>query len=216
MLLLAFTPSIDAAVNARVIAVAAALDALTIAGVRDIVPAYCSVAVHYDPLVTDVDALSSRMMDAAAAIGRAPIRRDRVIEVPVCYDEAFGADLEAISVFAALSRPEVVRRHAAPEYRVYMLGFLPGFAYMGTVDPSIAMPRQATPRTEVMGGAVGIAGAQTGIYTMASPGGWRIVGRTPLRPFDAARAEPFLFAAGDRVRFVAIDRAEFDRTSEWE
>ncbi len=208
---------IDPAVNARAIALAAALAARAIPGVRDIVPAYCSVAVHFHPLATDVVQLT-RAIDAAAAAAdatAAPPEAAPLREVPVCYDESFGPDLADVARFARLAAADVIRRHAGREYRVYMLGFLPGFAYMGTVDGVIAAPRRSTPRPVVPAGSVGIAGLQTGVYPVSSPGGWQIIGRTPVRPFDPMRTEPFLFGPGDRVRFVPIDRGEFNRLEQW-
>ena len=208
-------PAIDPGVNARAIALADAMSAQAWPGVLDIVPAYCSVTVHYPPLTTDVERLA-RELDALAASTSARVDETRPVrEVPVCYGAADGPDLDVVAAFAGCTADEVVRRHTGCVYRVYMLGFLPGFAYMGSVDPVIAAPRRETPRTTVPAGSVGIAGAQTGVYPAASPGGWQLIGRTPVRPFDLGRAEPFLFAAGDRVRFVAIDRAAFARLDEW-
>ena len=131
----------------------------------------------------------------------------------MCYGGDLGPDLPSVAAFARLSPDEVVGAHAALDYRVFMLGFVPGFAYMGTLDSRIAAPRHPTPRLRVPAGSVGIAGQQTGIYPMETPGGWQLVGRTPIRPFDLSRPVPFLFKAGDRVRFVPIARAEFERLS---
>jgi inhibitor of KinA len=201
---------IDPAVNATAIAIADAVQTRQLTGVLDVVPTYRSVAVYFDPLRTDYDALHAlleRQPEETApdtAAGRAPLR------IPVCYGGDLGPDLEAVAAFAALSADEVVRLHSASTYRVFMLGFVPGFAYMGIVDERIAAPRHATPRLRVPVGSVGIAGVQTGIYPAETPGGWHIVGRTAVKPFDATRAEPFLLTAGDLVQFYAIDRAEFD------
>jgi inhibitor of KinA len=126
----------------------------------------------------------------------------RTVEVPVSYGGGDGPDLAAVAAFAGCPEDEVIRLHTATEYRVYMLGFLPGFPYMGLVNEKIAMPRLDSPRLRVPPGSVGIAGLQTGIYPFESPGGWRIIGRTALRLFDESRPDPFLFKAGDRVRFV--------------
>jgi KipI family sensor histidine kinase inhibitor len=129
----------------------------------------------------------------------------------VCYAGEFGPDLAAVAAFAAVSETEAVRLHTARTYRVFMLGFMPGFAYMGTVDARIAAPRLPAPRIRVPAGSVGIAGVQTGIYPASTPGGWRIVGRTPLKPFDLSRQEPVLFKSGDAVQFYAIDPGEYAR-----
>jgi inhibitor of KinA len=206
-----FEERIDVAVNARAIALADAVQAAAIAGVRDVVPTYRSVAVYFDPLRTDYDALVSRIdhevrqPSAAASAARSPIR------IPVCYGGELGPDLSEVAKFGRVSEEEVVRLHTAATYRVFMLGFVAGFAYMGTVDGRIAMPRHATPRVRVPLGTVGIAGVQTGIYPAETPGGWQLIGRTPIKPFDPNRAEPFLMRAGDSVQFYPIDRAAFAR-----
>ena len=133
------------------------------------------------------------------------------LRIPVCYGAELGPDLAGVAAFAHLDEDAVVRAHTAVTYRVFMLGFVPGFAYLGIVDERISMPRHATPRLRVPAGSVAIAGVQTGIYPMETPGGWQVIGRTPIRPFDPDRAEPFLMKAGDAVQFYAIARDEFDR-----
>jgi inhibitor of KinA len=200
---------IDVAVNARAIALADAVQAAAIAGVRDVVPTYRSVAVYFDPLRADYDALVTcinrelQQPSTTESAARAPIR------IPVCYGGDLGPDLADVATFSRVSEREVVRLHTGSTYRVFMLGFVAGFAYMGTVDERIAMPRRATPRVRVPLGTVGIAGVQTGIYPAETPGGWQLIGRTPIKPFDPNRAEPFLMRAGDSVQFYAIDRATF-------
>lgn len=194
---------IDPAVNARCIAVAASLDELAPRGVRDVVPAYNSVTVHFDPRVADGESLAVELRRLAGTEPRTSNVAVRTIQIPVTYGGVSGPDLGAVAAFARCSEPEVVRIHTAGIYRVYMLGFLPGFAYMGPVDDRIALPRLEAPRARVVAGSVGIAGRQTGIYPCDTPGGWRIIGRTSMRMFDAARAEPFLLKAGDSVKFVA-------------
>ncbi len=200
-LLLELDAVIDPAVNARAIAIAAAVAAEHRAGVRDVIPTYRSVAVHFDPLVADVDALRESLRRAADA--PPAVNVGALVEVPVAYGGENGPDLDEVATFAKLSPAAVVERHCAAEYRVFMLGFLPGFAYMGTVDDAIAAPRKATPRTRIPAGSVGIAGKQTGVYPRQSPGGWQLIGRTGLQIFDPFRTPASLFAAGDRVRFVA-------------
>lgn len=194
--------TVDSAANARCIALAAALERAALPGVRDIVPAYTSVTVHFDPLSADRHAIS-RELDRLAAEVSAVEEEQETIEIPVVYGGTEGPDLAAVAGFAKLSEAEVVRLHSQTPYRVYMLGFLPGFAYMGSVDARIAMPRLDTPRLKVAAGSVGVAGLQTGIYPCESPGGWRIIGRTETKVFDTSRAEPFLLSAGSRVKFVA-------------
>jgi KipI family sensor histidine kinase inhibitor len=199
--LLELDPVIDPVVNARAIAIAAAVTAERHAGVRDVIPTYRSVAVHFDPLVADVDVLRASLRRAASS--SLAVKDGALVRVPVAYGGEHGPDLDEVASFAKLSPDAVVERHCAVEYRVFMLGFLPGFAYMGTVDEGIAAPRKATPRTRIPAGSVGIAGRQTGIYPRPSPGGWQVIGRTGLQVFDPLRAPASLFAPGDRVRFVA-------------
>jgi inhibitor of KinA len=209
-LIVEFDEVIDPGVNARTIACAEAIQAARLDGVRDVVPTYRSVAVYYDPLRTGGDALleclerEADRVEPAATAGRAPLR------IPVCYGGELGPDLAGVAAFAGMPEAEVIRVHAAATYRVFMLGFVPGFAYLGTVDQRIAMPRRATPRVRVPMGSVGIAGVQTGVYPAETPGGWQLIGRTPVKPFDASRDEPFLMKAGDAVQFYPIDRAEYE------
>jgi len=202
---------IDPLVNARAIALADSLQAAAIAGVRDVVPTYRSVAVFFDPLRTNYDALLERIEQDAGRPAPDAARQWEPLRIPVCYGGDLGPDLGAVAAFGGLSEDEVIALHASATYRVFMLGFVPGFAYMGIVDARIAAPRHSTPRVRVPAGSVGIAGVQTGIYPTETPGGWQLIGRTPVKPFDANRAQPFLMKAGDAVRFYAIDRAEYER-----
>jgi inhibitor of KinA len=133
------------------------------------------------------------------------------VEIPVCYGGDFGPDLDLVASHAQLTPAEVIARHAAPEYLVYMVGFAPGFPYLGGLDAGLATPRRTQPRPLVPAGAVGIAGAQTGIYSLPTPGGWQLIGRTPRRLFDPGRNQPSLLQAGDRLRFVPISEAEFQQ-----
>lgn len=198
-----FAAAIDPAVNARCIALAAALERLALRGVRDVVPTYNAVTVHFDPLTTDRQALGAELSRLAVSAAATADTDGRTIEIPVSYGGVSGPDLAAVAEFAKCSEAGVVRLHTETLYRVYMLGFLPGFAYMGSVDRRIAMPRLETPRMRVAAGSIGIASEQTGIYPCDTPGGWRIIGRTSMKVFDATRPEPFLLKAGDRVKFVA-------------
>jgi inhibitor of KinA len=209
-LIVEFDERIDPDVNARTIACADAIEAARVAGVRDVVPTYRSVAVYFDPLRTDSRALTDCLEREAAKPGKAGLTVRPAVRIPVCYGGELGPDLAGVASFAGLAETAVIDVHAAGSYRVFMLGFVPGFAYLGVVDARIAMPRRATPRVRVPAGSVGIAGAQTGVYPSETPGGWQLIGRTPVKPFDPARDEPFLMKAGDRVQFYPIERAEFD------
>jgi KipI family sensor histidine kinase inhibitor len=207
MLLVELEQHIDPATNDRVIMLAERLNARLPSGVRDVVPAYCSLGIHFDPLSTDLGALERVITEAADGLEHAEERRStRVIDIPVRYGGDDGPDLEAVAAWAGLSPAEVIERHAGRIYRVYMLGFVPGFAYMGRVDPSIAAPRHRVPRERVPAGSVGIAGEQTGVYPMATPGGWQLIGRTDTVMFDPNRTPPSMLAPGDAVRFVPVER----------
>ncbi len=220
-LLVEFADRIDPVINAQAIALAERLQAADVRGVRDVVPTYRSVAVYFDPLRTDSDALMARLERDAAAVERVPddsrmptlpqYGSSPVVRVPVCYAGEFGPDLADVASFGAVTDAEAIHLHTSRVYRVFMLGFMPGFAYMGAVDERIAAPRLSTPRVRVPSGSVGIAGGQTGIYPASTPGGWRIIGRTPLKPFDLSRQEPALFKPGDAVQFYAIDAGEYAR-----
>jgi inhibitor of KinA len=206
-----FEERIDPVVNARAITLADVIQAAKIAGVRDVVPTYRSVTLFFDPLRTDYDSLVAQLeREAQRPVEPLPPDREPV-RIPVCYGGELGPDLAEVASFAHVDEEEVVRLHTSKPYRVFMLGFVPGFAYMGLVDERIAAPRRSTPRVRVPRGSVGIAGVQTGIYPADTPGGWQLVGRTLIKPFDPGRRAPFLLQAGDGVRFYAIDRAEFDR-----
>jgi KipI family sensor histidine kinase inhibitor len=209
LLTIEFDARIDPAINARAIALADALAAAALPGVLDVLPTYTTVAVHVDPLRVDYDRLIQKIERLSAAlVGSAPADRAPV-DVPVCYGGELGPDLETVAAFAGATAEEVIALHTARVYHAYMLGFLPGFAYLGVVDPRIAIPRRATPRTLVPPGSVGIAGAQTGVYAFSTPGGWQIIGRSPLTMFDPLREAPSLLTPGDRVRFVPVTLEAF-------
>lgn len=207
--LVRFGDTISTASHARVVASLTALDAARPAWVVDLVPAYASLMVLYDPPAVQLDQVTAWLVEALAGAS-AGVAEHRRVTVPVCYDPELGLDLREVAGLTGLDADEVVRRHTAREVLVYMLGFKPGFPYMGEIDETIAVPRRGSPRTHVPAGSVAVAGRQTGIYPVASPGGWRVLGRTPWRLFDVGRAEPFALRPGDLVRFVAIDRARFD------
>jgi KipI family sensor histidine kinase inhibitor len=204
-LLLELPAAIDPDINARAIAIAAAVRREAVPGVRDVVSTYRSVAVFFDPLIADARSIAAALHRA----GDEPVNIDHreAIEIEVAYGGEAGPDLDDVARSAGCTPQQVIERHTAHSYRVFMLGFLPGFAYMGTVDDSIAVPRRATPRLRVPAGSVGIAGRQTGIYPCESPGGWQIIGRTSARVFDPRRAAPALFSPGDDVTFVSAQHS---------
>jgi inhibitor of KinA len=190
-------------------------------GMHDIVPGFTTVTVHYDPAAvqragaTPFDAAVAAVRDALANRAMLDAALSRVIEIPVCYDASVAPDLGDVAAHARISPEQVAELHAAPEYVVHMIGFLPGFPYLGGLDQRLEMPRRATPRTRVPAGSVAIGGAHTGVYTIDSPGGWHVIGRTPLRLFDVERDPPAMLGIGDRVRFRPIplrDLQAADRT----
>lgn len=209
-LLVELPARIDPRTSARVIALAEAVRARLGVLARDVVVGYCSVTVYFDPLALDAAWLAAELRELAANVPDSIASGGPLIDVPVCYGGEFGPDLGDVAARAACSEQDVIALHSGRTYRVYVVGFVPGFPYMARVDPRIAFPRRTTPRTKVPAGSVAIAAGQTGIYPMETPGGWHLLGRTPLRPYDAARGEPFLFRPGDRVRFRPIDRTGFD------
>lgn len=211
-LLLRFGDVLDVALARHVQSIARGLRATLPPGVLDLVPAYASLAVHFDPLKINLDAVAAwvRARLREGDTGRV-VRTLRSIEIPVCYGGDYGPDLADVAAHAGLSEDAVIALHSGADYVVAMIGFLPGFPYLLGLDPKLAMPRLSTPRPEVRAGAVGIGGAQTGIYPQQSPGGWRLIGRTPEQLFDSSRAEPSLLQPGDRVRFVAIAPPDFKR-----
>ncbi len=203
MLLIELEPVIDPVINERAITLAERIRAHRASGVRDVAPGYSTLGVHFDPLQTDLAALEQTIEREFADLVALAANVDRpVIEIPVRYG---GPDLDAVAAFARCSAAEVIARHTGQTYRVYMLGFVPGFAYMGRVDLSIAAPRHRVPREKVPAGSVGIAGLQTGVYPVESPGGWQLIGQTDTVMFDPTRERPSLLGAGDVVRFVPVE-----------
>ena len=212
-LLLRFGERIDVGLNDRVHAAAACLRQRL--PELECVPAYASLLLRFDPLAwrgPHGEPGHRRLQGAVVAAldgHAAPTDTPREVHVPVCYGGDGGPDLDEVAAHCGMSRDEVIARHTAAAYRVAMLGFAPGFPYLLGLDPRLAMPRRADPRQRVPAGSVAIGGHQTGIYPDALPGGWQLLGRTPLRLFDVRRAAPALLAPGDRVRFVAIDADAF-------
>ena len=205
MLLVELEPAVDPVINERAIRLATRIRHRSAPGVRDVAAGYATVGVHFDPLLTDLAALERAIESEFASIATLEeVDARNIIEIPVRYGGADGPDLEQVASRASCSVDEVILRHSERTYRVYMLGFIPGFAYMGSVEPSIAAPRHRVPRERVPAGSVGIAGLQTGVYPVESPGGWQLIGRTDTIMFDPDRPEPSLLAPGDLVRFLPV------------
>jgi KipI family sensor histidine kinase inhibitor len=202
----------DPASIARVHALAARIRTASPHWLRDLTPAYASLGVYFDGMRVDADDVRDWLQALCRDDSESTIAQpSRVIEIPVCYGAGFGEDFDDAAAELELAPTELIARHSAPLYTVAIIGFAPGFPYLSGLDPTLALPRLATPRTRVPAGSVGIGGAQTGIYPRESPGGWRLIGRTPLSLFDPQRAAPSLLAPGDRVRFIAIDDDAFAR-----
>lgn len=216
-LLVGLGTTVDPATSARVHALVQRLRAQPIAGLRDIVPAFSTVALHYRPECfgpTPFATLKALLLERLAQPLDAQQAAPRVIEVPVCYGGDYGPDLEDVAQRCGLSTERVIAQHLASAHRVYMLGFAPGFPFIGGLDPQLAMPRRSTPRTHIPPGSVAIAREQTCIYPLETPGGWNILGRTPVRLFEAGAEPPCLLGPGDAIRFVRIDAITYEAMRE--
>ena len=198
-------------VNRKVHTLASTLEKLSPPGLGEIVPTYRSLLVYYDPLRLSYIKVKEIILDALRRCEEAPPPESRTVEIPVAYGGEFGPDIEFVAEYNGLSVEEVIERHSGTIYTVYMLGFVPGYTYLGRLPKRLVTPRLPTPRTLVPAGSVGIAGEQTGIYPIDIPGGWRIIGRTPLKLFDPHREPPVHLKPGDKVRFVAITEEEFHK-----
>ena len=201
-LLIQLGDEIDLTVNQRVHDLAAILDASPMEGFIETVPAYGTLLLHYDPLILTYAKIRKWVRAKLEHVEDTELRKPGQVQVPVRYGGEFGVDLEFVASNCGLSVEDVIRLHSARTYTVYMMGFTPGFPYMGKLDDAIIMPRLQTPRTHVPAGTVAIAGSQTGIYPIDSPGGWQLIGWTPLRLFDPESESPFSFFPGDEVKFV--------------
>lgn len=210
-LLIQFDSIIDPAVNARIAATVQLMREQQIEGVVDIIPAFCSLLINYDPRVISYDEMKTRMEKILSVEVAAGERRKKIYEIPVCYGGEYGPDLNTIAEHAGLTPAEVIDIHTSADYLIYMLGFLPGFTYLGGLDERIHTPRLANPRVRIPAGSVGIGGSQTGIYPMDSPGGWQLMGMTPVKTYDPNREIPILVEAGDYIRFVAVDEQEYEK-----
>jgi len=198
-------------VNQRVRELALVLEEDPIEGVVEIVPTYRSLLIIYDPLRVHLTALLHRIEGLRKKIARIKIPEPKTVEIPVLYGGEYGPDLEWVAQYHKITAQDVIRLHLAPLYQVYMIGFTPGFPYMGELPEQLATPRRKTPRTLIPAGSVAIAQRQTGIYPVASPGGWQIIGRTPLKLFNPTKSPPTLLEMGDRVKFFSITEEEFKR-----
>ena len=201
---------IDPLTNGRVRNLMDAIEAAKVSGVFDLVPTYRSILVYYDPMRTTPSELQATLIELDLSAEEQNSQDARTVEVPTLYGGEFGPDLEFVAEHAGLTPQEVIDIHSGADYQVYMMGFSPGFPYLGGMSERLTTPRLDTPRLAIPAGAVGIAESQTGIYPLVSPGGWRLIGQCPLKLFDPDSEPPSLLAAGDHVRFVPIsDEAEY-------
>ncbi len=210
----AFPQEIQEDTNRKLRYLAARISDAGIRGVRECVPTFCSMTVYFDSLIISSRKLESHIRKLLGAYREDTADRKRIFMIPVCYEAEYAPDMEDECSLTGLTRDQVVSLHSSTDYLIYMLGFLPGFPYLGGMDPRLEAPRLDSPRTAIPAGAVGIGGAQTGIYPLVSPGGWRLIGRTPVKVYDPQRQDPILYRAGDYIRFYPIGAAEFAQIAE--
>lgn len=210
-LIAVYGEGIDPTSNDRVCRMAVLLRNLAHPAIEAVVPAYSTLALTYDPLRINAATLTRLLLDLETHLHTAELPEGKTVEIPVCYGGEFGPDLDFVAHHHGLAPEEAIRLHAVGFYRIYAIGFAPGFCYLGGLNPRLHTPRLETPRLQVAAGSVGIAGGQTGVYPLASPGGWRLIGRTPMRLFSPERPRPVPYQAGDTLRFRPITIEEFKR-----
>ncbi len=213
-ILLVFKQEISPDINGKITGFVHLLKEQQIEGVIDMIPAFASLLINYDPRMIRYEELKERLENLLKLEVEEQQKLKKVFEIPVCYGGEYGPDIDAIAEHAGLTTKEVIDIHTSKDYLIYMLGFLPGFSYLGGLDERIHTPRLANPRIRIPAGSVGIGGSQTGIYPLDSPGGWQLLGLTPVKTYDPKREKPILFEAGDYIRFVPVDEAEFLRIKE--
>jgi KipI family sensor histidine kinase inhibitor len=204
-----FGNEISETINRKIRSLNDCLKINEVKGITETVPTFRSLMVYYDPCIISYSSLVRKLICLIQKLNISESKSKKTIEIPVCYGGIFGKDLEKVSAHTKLTTQEIIRRHCSVDYLVYMLGFLPGFAYLGGMDKELVTPRLENPRVKIPQGAVGIGGEQTGIYPLDSPGGWNLIGRTPIKPYLPERDNPILFQAGDYIKFKPISEDEF-------
>ena len=213
-ILVEFGKVISPEINRKITATVQLMKMQHIEGVVDIIPAFCSLLINYDPRVISYEEITERMQHLLKMDAKMDEGKKKIYEIPVCYGGEYGPDIANIAEHAVLTEEEVIKIHSSRDYLIYMLGFLPGFCYLGGLDERIHTPRLANPRIKISAGSVGIGGSQTGIYPLDSPGGWQLMGMTPVKTYDPDREVPILLEAGDYIRFIPIDEEEYNRIKE--
>ena len=206
-----FGNTIEKEINAKIAAVVENLKKKNIDCILDILPTYRSILINYDPVKISYGEMVETLKGLSKSDKANQSDEVRLIEIPTLYGKEYGPDIEFVAENANLSVDEVIKIHSGTDYLVYMMGFMPGFTYLGGLDPRIATPRLKSPRLKIEPGSVGIAANQTGMYPLESPGGWQLIGRTPLKLYDDTKEPPVFIQAGDYIRYVSIDKAEYDR-----
>lgn len=206
---LVFSDEISEDVSSSIRLAADKLESENLAAVIEVVPTFCSMMVYYDPTIMRMDEMCNVLRERLTNVVEEKVKLKRVIHIPVCYGGEFGPDIEFVARHAGKSVDEVIDIHTSPDYLIDMLGFLPGFAYLGGLDERLHTPRLEVPRTLIPAGSVGIGGSQTGVYPLASPGGWRLIGQTPVKPYDPDRDPAVLYKAGDYLHFDRISENEY-------
>lgn len=213
-LVMEFGNSISEEINSRIRSMMAAVETKKIRGIIEMVPTYRSLMIHYDIFTVEYMELVAILQELEAQLDNIDLPLPQVIEIPTLYGGEWGPDIENVGRHNGLTIEEVIEIHSSREYLIYMLGFTPGFPYLGGMDEKIATPRLETPRTKIPGGSVGVAGGQTGIYPIDSPGGWQLIGRTPIPLYDPNRDKPILLKSGNYIRFKGINREEYQEIRE--